>query len=252
MDRLQTERLLHDRQALERATYFQRHLDQLRFDGESYRQHETWIAPAMGQLGDVRGRRLLDLGCGHGMAAVVLARRGAWVTAGDLSGGYLAEAAARAAANGVSLDLVQLDGHRLPFADGSFERIWGNAILHHLDVARAGRELHRVLAPGGIAVFCEPWGENPVLSAARRWFPYPGKQRTPDERPLRRRDVRVLEAIFPRVECRGYQLLSMLRRAVHRPGLISWLARCDSQLLAWCPALERFCRYVVLTLRRDR
>ena len=58
----------------------------------------AWIAPAFDQLGDVRGKRILDLGCGHGMASVVLARRGAVVTACDLSLGYVREARARAGA----------------------------------------------------------------------------------------------------------------------------------------------------------
>src|SRR5205823_4605799 len=124
------------------------------------------------RLGDVRGLRVLDYGCGHGMAAVVLARRGARVTGFDLSPGYLEEAGARAAANGVQVCLTQADGERLPFADGAFDRVWGNAVLHHLDLDRAGRELFRVLRPGGLAVFCEPWGENPLLNWARRRLSY--------------------------------------------------------------------------------
>jgi len=53
---------------------------------------------------------VLDYGCGHGMAAVVLARRGARVTAFDLSARYVAEAAARARANGVNVGFLQADG----------------------------------------------------------------------------------------------------------------------------------------------
>src|SRR5207248_6279307 len=144
---------------------------------------------------DVRGQRVLDYGCGHGMAAVVLARRGARVTAFDLSPGYLEEAAARARANGVVVLPVQADGERLPFADGAFDRVWGNAVLHHLDLRTAAREVFRVLRPGGFAVFCEPWGDNPLLNLARRHLPYPGKERTPDERPLCSRDARILRKV---------------------------------------------------------
>jgi SAM-dependent methyltransferase len=249
-DRLQSERTFHDRQAQERGATFAERPDALRLDDAAYLDHETWVRPAMAQLGDVRGLRVLDYGCGHGMAAVVLARRGARVTAFDLSAGYLVEAGRRAAANSVRLDLVQADGERLPFADASFDRIWGNAVLHHLDVALAGRELYRVLKPGGVAVFCEPWGENPLLRWARRRLPYRGKQRTADEEPLRLRQVRTLEHIFPTVELRGYQLLSMLRRVVRLARLTAVLERCDGVLLQRVPALHRWCRYVVLTLRR--
>src|SRR5262249_39823389 len=136
-------------------------------DDDVYLDHETWIRPALDRLGDLRGLRVLDYGCGHGMAAVVLARRGALVTGFDLSHGYLAEARRRARANDISVELVQGDGARLPFAAATFDRLWGNAVLHHLDLSLAGREIRRVLKPGGIAVFCEPWGENPVLGWVR-------------------------------------------------------------------------------------
>jgi SAM-dependent methyltransferase len=251
-DRLHSELTFHDRQAHERAAAFTHDPGRLRFADDAYLDHESWIRPALDGFGDLRGLRVLDYGCGHGMASVVLARRGARVTAFDLSSGYLDEARARAAANESALDLVQADGERLPFADGAFDRVWGNAVLHHLDLGRAGRELFRVLRPGGFAVFCEPWGENPVLNWARRRLPYAGKERTPNEQPLRRRHVRILERVFPRVEVRGYQLLSMARRVLRWRRLVAALDAWDAMLLARVPTLEQFCRYAVLTLHRGR
>jgi SAM-dependent methyltransferase len=182
------------------------------------------------------------------MASVVLARRGALVTALDLSPGYLAEARRRCAANGVRVDFVQATGECLPFATGSFDRIWGNAVLHHLDLRRAGRELRRVLAPAGVAVFCEPWGENPLLAWARRRVSYPGKERTSCEQPLRFRDVRLLKESFPDLHWEGFQLLSMARRVLRTRLLDTGLQRADDWLLRSRPALQRYCRYVVLTL----
>jgi SAM-dependent methyltransferase len=136
----------------------------------------------------------------------------------------------------------------LPFPEQAFDCVWGNAILHHLDIDQAGRELRRVLAPGGVAVFCEPWGENPLLRLARRHLPYAGKEHTADEEPLGRRQVRALRRLFPSVTVEGHQLLSMVRRAVGRR--LTPLERCDRWLLGRYPVLRRFCRYVVLTLRK--
>jgi SAM-dependent methyltransferase len=250
-DRLAVEQAFHDRQAEGRAPSFV-NFASFRFSDDSYLDHETWIRPAFDRLGPLAGRRVLDYGCGHGMASVVLARRGATVTALDLSPGYLAEARRRALANDVSVEFVQADGERLPFADASFDRVWGNAILHHLDLRAAARELRRVLAPGGLAVFCEPWGDNPLLAWARRRLPYPGKQRTPDEQPLRGRRLPALREVFPRLEVEGFQLLSMVRRVL-RPGrLVSGLEWCDRRLLRLAPWLGRFCRYVVISLPRQR
>ena len=250
MSRLSSEQAFHDRQAEGRGLR-DGPAAALAFSDDDYLGHETWVRPAFDRLGDVRGLRVLDYGCGHGMAAVVLARRGAAVCAFDRSLGYLGEARARARANGAAVAFVQADGERLPFADGSFDRVWGSAVLHHLDLRRAGRELRRVLAPGGRAVFCEPWGENPLLRWARRNLPYPGKHRTADERPLRRADLRHLEAAFPRVEVRGFQLLSMLRRVLGDGRLARGLGWCDRRLLAGLPRLQHFCRYVVITLSRS-
>src|SRR5438552_1194577 len=82
----------NDRKADLRAPTFQIQPSALLVDVDSYLDHETWIRPAFAQLGDLNGRHVLDFGCGHGMAAVTLAKLGARVTAFDLSPGYLQEA----------------------------------------------------------------------------------------------------------------------------------------------------------------
>jgi SAM-dependent methyltransferase len=249
-DRLAAEQAFHDRQAQQRAVDLAADAA-LRFRDEDWLDHETWVRPAFERLGGMVDEPALDFGCGHGMAAVVLARRGARVTAFDLSPGYLAEARRRANANDVTVECVQAEGEHLPFADASFGRIWGNAILHHLDLRIAALELRRVLRPGGIAVFCEPWGENPLLRWARRQLPYAGKERTDDEEPLRQRDLAPLRTAFPALRVEGYQLLSMVRRVLSPGRLIRGLDRCDRFLLGAAPGLRRYCRYVVLEMRRE-
>ena len=244
--RLQTEQLFHDHQAGQRSLDLA--VRGYAFDEDEYLEHAPWIRPALERLGEVRGKRVLDLGCGHGMASVILARRGAQVTAVDLSLGYLREARERARASGVHVALAQADAEQLPFADGSFAGVWGSAILHHLDPGRAARELHRVLISGGLAVCCEPWGENPLLRWARAQLRYPEKGRTPDETPLRAADVAVFKRVFPKVAVQGHQLLGMVSRLGgtrrRRPMLDRW----DSALLARWPSLGRWCRYAVLEL----
>ena len=115
------------------------------------------------------------------MASVVLARRGGHVTGLELSPGYLSESADRARVNGVTISWVNADAQRTPFADASFDRVWAPAIVHHLDIDAAAREIARILKPGGRAVMCEPWGDNPLLRWARRRMAYRDKNRTQDE-----------------------------------------------------------------------
>src|SRR4029077_5780444 len=102
--RLESERRFHDEQASARARVLRP--KEYRFADDAYLTHESWIAPAFEALGGGRGRRGLDRGCGHGMAWVVLARRGAIATGCDLSLGYVREARLRAQANAVPARFV--------------------------------------------------------------------------------------------------------------------------------------------------
>lgn len=246
--RLDFEREFHDRQAADRAASFRAGRADLAFADEDYLDHETWVRPAFARLGDLRGKVVLDYGCGHGMAAIVLARRGAVVAGFDLSPGYVCEARERAHANGVAGTFVVADAEELPFPDRSFDAVWGNAVLHHLDLARAGAELRRVLRPGGVAVFCEPWGGNPLLEFARRRLSYPAKDRTPDERPLRPADLTPLRKHFPGLKLDGFQFFGMVRRVWRQRRVLETLDAIDARLLRTLPQLNSWCRYVVLTL----
>src|SRR4051812_39423748 len=111
--RLRAEQTFHDRQAAERARTFSQSPQLLSVLDNDYLDHESWIRPALAKLGPLEGKRVLDFGCGHAMASVIMARQGARVTAFDLSQGYLVEARSRAAHNGVRLALLMADGNRL-------------------------------------------------------------------------------------------------------------------------------------------
>jgi len=107
-----------------------------------------------------------------------------------------------------------------------------------------------VLRPGEDAGFFEPWGENPVLNWARRRLPYQGKERTPDETPLCRLHIQLLSKLFRGVEMQGFQFLSMVRRVLPHGCIAAGLDWCDTMLLSRVPRLSKWCRYVVITLRR--
>lgn len=198
--RIASERAYHDAEAASRAVTFAREPGRLRMRDSDYLDHAVWIRPAIATLGDLRGRRVLDFGCGHGMAGVVMARRGAQVTACDLSPGYVREAAGRARANEAAIDFTVADGHQLPFATGCFDLIWGHAILHHLEIRRCVEELRRVLRPGGRLTLCEPWDGAWWVRAIRRW-----RRHTADERALRHADVDVIRQVLGSVRMTTYQ-----------------------------------------------
>ena len=106
-------------------------------------------------LGDVAGRRVLEVGCGSAPCARYLARQGADVIAFDVSAGMLAHARAAARRTGTPVPLVQADVCELPFRDRSFDLAFSafGGIPFVADSAGAMREVARVLRPGGRWVF---------------------------------------------------------------------------------------------------
>jgi SAM-dependent methyltransferase len=106
-------------------------------------------------LGDVRGRRVLELGSGAASAARWLATQGAEAVAMDLSAGMLRHAALAARSSGVRVPLVQADALALPFTAGAFDTVCTafGAVPFVADSAAVMREVFRVLRPGGRWVF---------------------------------------------------------------------------------------------------
>ncbi|MGC4805887.1 class I SAM-dependent methyltransferase [Micromonospora sp. DT233] len=106
-------------------------------------------------LGDVTGRRVLEVGAGAAAAARWLATQGARPVALDLSAGMLRHAATAAGRTGVRVPLVQADALALPFADAAFDTACTafGAIPFVADSAAVMREVCRVLRPGGRWVF---------------------------------------------------------------------------------------------------
>ncbi|BDG01446.1 class I SAM-dependent methyltransferase [Anaeromyxobacter oryzae] len=96
------------------------------------------------------GERVLDVACGNGNAALAAARRFADVTGVDYVPSLLDRARARAAADGLALELRHGDAEALPFGDGTFDVALSTfGVMFTPDQPRAARELLRVCRSGG-------------------------------------------------------------------------------------------------------
>ena len=144
---------------------------------------ENWweLVDVLMAEGDLRGRRVLDVGCGTGRLALALAERGAKVWGVDSSEEMLAQARTIAGRR-VGLKLGRAEA--LPFKDGWFERVVLRLVVHLVDRERAFGEVARVVAPGG-RVVCATFTQDhfewfwltsifpEVAELDRRRFPLP-------------------------------------------------------------------------------
>lgn len=119
------------------------------------------------------GMNVLDVACGTGNAALPAARAGASVTGLDLVPELLEGARKKAAAAGVEVEWVEGNAEELPFADGSFDRVFST--FGHMFAPRhrvTADEMARVCRTGGMIAICCWTPEGAVGDLFRATGPY--------------------------------------------------------------------------------
>lgn len=168
-------------------------------------------------LGDLTGKNVLDVGCGDGENAMNFAKLGAQVTGLDISPRAIDLAKRRADVNHVSglTTFICSPLETAQFALGSFDVIWGDAVLHHLihDLDNVMTHLMEWLKPGGIIMFGEPVSLSSKLRQIRMMLPIK-TDATPDERPLERGEFEIIARHVPDLEIRYYAILERFNRYV--------------------------------------
>lgn len=122
--------------------------------------HRTLIEGA----GLVPGARALEIGCGTGNLSIRLKRTHPGVELVGSDPDPLALARAQRKARGLTgIRFERGYAQRLPYPDGSFDRVLSALMLHHLDAgtkAEAASEIARVLRPGGSLHVVDFGGEH--------------------------------------------------------------------------------------------
>mgnify|MGYP001813052016 FL=1 len=120
---------------------------------DTYRDHLN--TPAfLDLLGDVAGQRGLDIGCGEGYNARLLASRGVQLTAVDVASTFVGHAHQAEVEEPLGIGYVVASAVDLPFPGGAFN--FATAFMSLMDIAETGiviAEAYRVLKPGGFLQF---------------------------------------------------------------------------------------------------
>jgi len=198
-----------------------------------------------------KGRDALEFGCGTGWLACHIAPGAKSVVGIDLSDVVVDQANERCVKEGINnTRFAAMNAEEMTFEDGSFDLVYGSAILHHLDVPHSVAEIHRVLRRGGIALFWEPLGHNPIINLYRRLTP---SKRSVDEHPLMRSDIELIRRHFPDLKIHYFGLLTLLSVPWHSsklgPGLRRALDLIDQALVRL--GLRWYCWYVLIEAKKS-
>lgn len=211
------------------------------------------------ELADVRGQRVLIVGCSEG-GVTPMARRGA----AKVVGIDIADEAIRRLNEGIEEEgladrasALVMDAENLDFPPESFDLIACSGVLHHLDVERAASSWARALDPSGKVVMLEPMAWNPAAAVYRRLTP---SMRTEFEHPLKPKDVEILKRHFEEVEVESFVLTSLLslpgayvsRLEPYRDKALRVLESVDDVLFSAIPPLRYLGWTSVIVCRRPR
>jgi ubiquinone/menaquinone biosynthesis C-methylase UbiE len=224
------------------------------------------------KLGELRGKRVLDIGCGQGDTTTFLALRGAEVWALDVADRMVEFTRQLAAHHGVA-DRVRAETGRvedMKYPSDFFDLVFADGVLHHLDLSSAVPNLVRVMKPGGRGFFLEPQRGSVFIEIYRL---FARDLRTADERPLNQHDLDYFAGQFRRFDHHEYHFLSLsmfgirflqlklqgkafpywmedIRAGKWHPRTLRCLQRIDEFLLTRFRFLRKYCWMTVIVVQK--
>ena len=253
---------LTQRQLNEKAHYdeaYHKHLEERRPDGglsfppaesafhavlpkETRPYNQDWEYLNAVKTLDLKGKTILELGCGTGVYSVIFAHLGAEVFAVDLSSVAIEVARERARFYGLenNIHFINQPAEALDFRDGMFDAIVGAYILHHIEIDAASRNMQGILKPGGVGVFLEwvvwnPFDTVRLNKMVSRLFPHGDGDFTEDERKLNSNDFAALRKHFTVEVVRFYTLA---RLCYFSPSKLTFLMKLDHWLYTHFPPIR--------------
>ena len=172
-------------------------------------------------MGDLADKRILDVGCGEGGNAALLATLGARVTGVDISPKSIEIARERARLNHIDDRTEFMCGpfETIDLPENTFDIIWGDNILHHIipTLDQCLGKLTRLCKHEGVLIFAEPINFNQTLRKIRFMVPV-HTEVTPGERPLERAEIECIQKYLSEHLQRRFSLFSRLNRFILHNG----------------------------------
>ncbi len=203
-----------------------------------------YVLPKMGAL---EGKKVLELGTGTGGTATMLAKQGASVVGIDLLPFRLGEAKERVNQHNVAnaVDFSLMDATQLAFSDNTFDFIISKSVLVFTEHAQTAKECHRVLKPGGKAIFIENMRNHPMVWLYRKLF----LKYSRELHYFSISDIKAIGKEFEEMEHREFHLFSLgalfWQKVIPIPlfyrGTLQLLRLIDRTFLRMLPILKRFC-----------
>jgi len=163
------------------------------------------LRPITNFFGEIKNKKILDLGCGDGWASLYFARSGSEVYSVDVSAKLISIVKKYSETNDLFrlIHPIIMQAEKLSFKNNSFDFVFVNAALHHFDIEKAIREIKRVLKPKGKGVLIEDLKYHFILRLYRFFTP---SKHTKYEKPLTIEDIKKINSTFSNVEFKYYKL----------------------------------------------
>lgn len=202
---------------------------------------------AFNLLGDVRGKVVVDFGCGSGENLIPLIRRGAHVIGIDISPDLIDVAKRRVQQAQIVADLRVQSAYETELPDHSVDVIFCIALIHHLEIPRVKQEMARILREDGYIIIQEPIRFSEFYNRLRHMLP--AHTNISDyEHPLTAEEFKLLTQDFLSSNTRFFRLpfIPLLSRLSSRVPLSAW--RLSNWLIKTVPQTSLFASVVVTKL----
>jgi ubiquinone/menaquinone biosynthesis C-methylase UbiE len=200
-------------------------------------------------LGDVRGKTVLDLGCGTGENIIPLLERGARVIGMDISPDLIAIAQKRLNDANLEASLTAGDAYETGLPDESVDVIFCMALIHHLDIKPMRDEMWRVLRKGGVIILSEPIRFSKGYAWVRSLLPA-REDISEFKHPLTREELAIMTQPFRVQGTRYFRLpfLPLVFRVLPSKSDAAW--RTSNWILQHWAAAERYATEVATKLQK--